>query len=543
MARVFDITAGSDAVRLDTKGQGDAAFTISNVSGRRVRGRAKVVPKDPSTAGWLSLAGDAERDFPAGGTHLFTAKVAVPPEGRPGTYPFRLDVISVDNPDEETTQGPTVAFTVAEAPPPAPKSHTTSLILAVILVLVVGGAAIWLVRPRPGPPPPPVVAAASFAGDWSTDLARLALKQDGEKVSGEYRMYGSDAPVRVEGTVHDRTLTGSLGDASKTRFSVTLDAGNDTFHGTRDAKKAWCGQRSSASPLPPDCGFTGVWTFKFGQQSVGIDLKQTADEVKGTVSGQSAGRSLRGDMAAKLRGWVLEGIMHLGVDNPRELEKRVRWTLVNQEFRQFQGVEFALVVPDDPRIVVYLEDNCGARQGTPLPQPCSEPSGTVLDSFTIDAKQIQQWDNLAGNSMKDVEIVGGDFRATIAVKARTTRHGDMVGFGVTGTPSTTHWISVVKAFASDANPNAFVGIVSKRGDLLEMVSPTSYAADTVHFSIERRGDRFTFSYSPDGQRWSPVRQDLEFAVGRNAKIFAVAYSGLDNPPLSAELSGLTVTER
>ena len=154
MARAFDITAGSDSVRLDTKGQGDAAFTVSNVSGRRIRGRAKAVPKDPSTARWLSLSGDAERDFPAAAPNCSPPRSCVPADARPGSHTFRLDVVSVDNPDEETAQGPSVGFTVAEAVPPPPKSYRAWFALAVILLLVLGGLAIWLVRPRPKPSPP-----------------------------------------------------------------------------------------------------------------------------------------------------------------------------------------------------------------------------------------------------------------------------------------------------------------------------------------------------------------------------------------------------
>ena len=72
-----------------------------------------MVPADPSIAGWLSIAGDAERDFPSGGTQMFTVNVGVPADARPGTYSFRLDVVSVDNPDEETAQGPSVSVQVA----------------------------------------------------------------------------------------------------------------------------------------------------------------------------------------------------------------------------------------------------------------------------------------------------------------------------------------------------------------------------------------------------------------------------------------------
>jgi hypothetical protein len=44
MAQIFTITAASASMRLDAKGHGEIPFTVSNVSGRALRGRAKVVP-------------------------------------------------------------------------------------------------------------------------------------------------------------------------------------------------------------------------------------------------------------------------------------------------------------------------------------------------------------------------------------------------------------------------------------------------------------------------------------------------------------------
>ncbi len=104
----FNITAASDTVRLDAQGRGTTTFTVSNASGRSRRGRARLVPSDPAHAGWLSLEKDAERDFSADGTHQYTVRVAAPPGTPPGRFTFGLDVVSVENPDEEFTQGPKV---------------------------------------------------------------------------------------------------------------------------------------------------------------------------------------------------------------------------------------------------------------------------------------------------------------------------------------------------------------------------------------------------------------------------------------------------
>ncbi len=602
MARVFDITAATDAVRLDTKGHGDAAFTVSNVTGRRIRGRAKAVPKDPATAGWLKIAGDVERDFPSGGTQVFTASVAIPPEARSGTYSFRLDVVSVDNPDEETAQGPSVGFTVADVVPPPPKSYLAWFALAVIVLLVVGGGALWMVRPRhsaatPAPTPSPTpspVAPASFAGDWTTNVARLVLTQEGANVRGEYRAYGSDAPLKVEGVVADRTLSGSFGDPAAP-FAVVLDSGNDTFRGTWGAKKSWCGQRHFPSDLPADCGLTGAWTFKTGKLTLTVDLKQRGDDVTGTLSGdlviqvpgsETVRKALHGDVSGHLRGWVLEGRMHAGVDDFRDLDKRIRWTLLNQDFQQFQGIESPFVQSGDQLIAIYLEDNCGARKGSPLPEPCREPSGLVLDSFTLNAPPgTDQWDQLDNAPTKVVQVVGGDFRATIAVKASTVNHVQVVAFGIRDPVRPNQWVRIAKGFSNDVNPHAVVSVQMRRqapgpfkppfpnaamgtmvgrggvfvtpqqpqarGPLEPPPTPRPtasvlpplipYTAEVVHFMIERRAALWTFSYSADGTEWTVVQPNMDFPPLRTVELYAVAYSNFNQLPLVAGFSNLKVT--
>jgi len=41
MPNVFNVTAASSTVSLDARGHGEIAFTVSNASGGRLRGRAK----------------------------------------------------------------------------------------------------------------------------------------------------------------------------------------------------------------------------------------------------------------------------------------------------------------------------------------------------------------------------------------------------------------------------------------------------------------------------------------------------------------------
>jgi hypothetical protein len=139
----FGVTVATSSIELDADRRGEAAFTVTNRTRAARRGRARIVVTGSADTGWLSLAGEPERDFMAGATHVFSVGVAVPAAAAQGTYAFRLDVVAVANPDEDYTEGPTVTFTVgAERPKPPPtlkRGYLASAVGAVIGTLV-GGA-------------------------------------------------------------------------------------------------------------------------------------------------------------------------------------------------------------------------------------------------------------------------------------------------------------------------------------------------------------------------------------------------------------------
>src|SRR5207249_1461012 len=83
-----------------------------NIGGKEARGRARIVAKDPAMASWLTQAGEAERVFPIAGTEQYTVRIVVPETAAAGLKAFSLDVIDVENPDENATQGPAVEFQV-----------------------------------------------------------------------------------------------------------------------------------------------------------------------------------------------------------------------------------------------------------------------------------------------------------------------------------------------------------------------------------------------------------------------------------------------
>ena len=151
MARVFAITTAATSFRLDAQGRAETSFTVSNASGRALRGRAEVRATDAAQQGWLSVVGDGERDFPANGTHQIAVRVAAPPGSPAGKFSFRLDMVSAQNPDEDFAEGPTVSF---EVPAPAPKKPFPWWIVAVAaaVVLVIGGLTAYLMMREPAAP-------------------------------------------------------------------------------------------------------------------------------------------------------------------------------------------------------------------------------------------------------------------------------------------------------------------------------------------------------------------------------------------------------
>jgi hypothetical protein len=144
MSRVFDISCASEAVRLDGKGHGDIAFTVTNVSARAVRGRFKIKPLDAVGTEAFGIDGASERMFNPNDTQQVAVKIDIPPGTKEGKYRFRLDGINVDSPDEDFTEGPALVVDVKTSA--APKRKFPWWILVVIaLVLAVGGAVAYMI--------------------------------------------------------------------------------------------------------------------------------------------------------------------------------------------------------------------------------------------------------------------------------------------------------------------------------------------------------------------------------------------------------------
>ena len=138
MGNIFTITTATTDIKTDASGKASAIFTATNTSNKPLRGMARARSMGSTQQGWLEVEGETEKDFAAGGTQQFTVNVKFTgPEA--GKFPFRLDVASANNPDEEFTEGP--AVTVETAAPAAPVKKG----FPVWLIIVIAAAALLIV--------------------------------------------------------------------------------------------------------------------------------------------------------------------------------------------------------------------------------------------------------------------------------------------------------------------------------------------------------------------------------------------------------------
>ena len=147
----FTVTALSEKVTLDDSGAARTSFTVTNTSPQALRGRLLTRPRDAAKPEWFTVVGESVRDFAPDGAQQVVVELHVPPGTPPGSYSFRLDAVSEDDPDEDFTEGPSVAFDVAAPPPPPPPKKKfpwwiLAIVGAVLLLIVIGIVVFLLVR-------------------------------------------------------------------------------------------------------------------------------------------------------------------------------------------------------------------------------------------------------------------------------------------------------------------------------------------------------------------------------------------------------------
>lgn len=116
----FTVTEVSSAVAVDELRHGHATFTVHSEVSRLLRARARPVAIAPSQPGWFQVRGPAEQAIAPGATIQVVVDIAVPAAAAFGRYLFRLDVVGLENPDEDSAHSSAVAFEIrTSAPQPA----------------------------------------------------------------------------------------------------------------------------------------------------------------------------------------------------------------------------------------------------------------------------------------------------------------------------------------------------------------------------------------------------------------------------------------
>lgn len=229
----FTVTAAGQRVNLDASGAAQAPFTVTNTSVQTLRGRLLTRPKEPAKAEWLSIVGESTRDFGPNGAEQVVVQLNVPPTTPPGTYSFRLDAVSEIAPDEDFTEGPSVAFEVAAAVPPPKKKFPwwIFIVIGAVVLLIIIGVVVWLLTKNDSKPSTPTFAIPSVVSMQPTQAQSVLLRarfqtavqtvavrvpaQVGIVVSqdptaGTLKPRGSTVIIRV-GKLSSLTNTGRLG--------------------------------------------------------------------------------------------------------------------------------------------------------------------------------------------------------------------------------------------------------------------------------------------------------------------------------------------
>lgn len=206
--RSFVVTSASQSASLDEQGRCDVSITVTNSSPKPARAAARPMPLGSTNTAWLTVAGEKERSFAALESHQITVRVQAPPNTPPGRYSFRLNIASVQNPEEDFTEGPEIAFDVKLRPEPVAKPGRFPLwILFVILGVVIAGAVgTWLLWPSGAPVPD--VRQKPFV-DASNTLAAAHLRvtrEDEVTRSNKVGVVFQQEPKPGQKVRHDTTV-------------------------------------------------------------------------------------------------------------------------------------------------------------------------------------------------------------------------------------------------------------------------------------------------------------------------------------------------
>lgn len=148
MPSFFAITPVNHAIKLDPQRRGAFVFTVTNTTGHPIIARARINPQNPSEQSWFNIKDGPQRTYPMDNiTEQIEVRIEAPASARSGSYSFHLDVISVEDPDEVFTIGPSVSF---EIPPTETGRKTLPwwIIGLSIALLLMSATGTWFIMHR-----------------------------------------------------------------------------------------------------------------------------------------------------------------------------------------------------------------------------------------------------------------------------------------------------------------------------------------------------------------------------------------------------------
>jgi hypothetical protein len=326
----FTVTTASERVTLDESGAARASFTVTNTSSQALQGQLYARPRDQAQSEWFTVAGDSIRDFAPNGAQQVVVELKVPPGTTPGSYSFRLDAVSEENPDEDFTEGPSVAFDVKAPPPPPKKKKFPWWILAIVgavVLLIIIGVVIWLLVRDTGTTVPRVVGETKAT-------AENKLTDAGFTVNAQFVQV---ADREQHGLVQSQVPEGGTKQKKKTEVTINVGRMPALTWSSLSLKNGWANY-SSANFGPP-----GLQYMKDHDGFV---------HLRGTLAGLSATDNLVATLPSGFRppsgAWVAVGESN-GSFNPFPENawidssgniRLLEGTGANSAFVSFEGVEF-----------------------------------------------------------------------------------------------------------------------------------------------------------------------------------------------------------
>jgi hypothetical protein len=335
MTNPFDISTMTSTIRLDNKGQGEFSFTVKNTDQKPMRGRAIADADNPDVEKWLSVMGEAERDFAAGGVHQYTMQVKVPPTATAGNYPAKLKMVGVENPDEIYTYSPTVTFEVGK-PTAKPSSFPWWIIIvaAVVLVLLVVGVVII------------VVAGGGNNEATATQTAVANLTVTANAASTVTQQATATAQARLTATARAPFTFDLVSNARQAVWTVGPVPATLTFPNSEGDSRGFVLTRANARTVDgrtvplllethPQWVANGTISGCYSNIYSAANPVQERDQLSGRVSFLASTIPIAGDVTFRVI--VVDGGREIEIFNRRMIAAGNDSFFIREDLRQFSG--------------------------------------------------------------------------------------------------------------------------------------------------------------------------------------------------------------